>query len=315
MFTVKELRTLIREAISDVYAVLGLSPQASPDEVKAAYRSLAIKLHPDRNKDNPEAAAKMVKANVAYGILTDPIKRNSYMMKGDRTIDGSPQPRPAAPPSPRPNPGPGPAPRPNTPPPGDVSPKIRRTFYYSDKNRGGNSDKFWQVEYVDNRPPSWSGAWEVIVRWGRRGTMGQSQVRMFKTRDEMKKWLDKKVREQLAQGYQESLNANRPNNNNAGTPPPSAKRPEPTGKARASKKNYKVYGPKRGAKIHTRVGGRVYIPTGQTKFSKGDNPEVAVGSDGRASVMDPKTGHTQTWDGFDEAVKYINRLVLEAVMK
>ena len=52
--------------MSDPYKVLGVSPNASPDEVKAAYRRLAKKYHPDLNPGNEEAARKMVEINAAY---------------------------------------------------------------------------------------------------------------------------------------------------------------------------------------------------------------------------------------------------------
>jgi molecular chaperone DnaJ len=52
--------------MSDPYKVLGVSSNASPDEVKAAYRKLAKKYHPDLNPGNEEAARKMVEINAAY---------------------------------------------------------------------------------------------------------------------------------------------------------------------------------------------------------------------------------------------------------
>ena len=54
----------------DPYEVLGVSRGASDDEIKAAYRKLAKKYHPDRNPDNPAAAEKMNEITAAY----DPIK-------------------------------------------------------------------------------------------------------------------------------------------------------------------------------------------------------------------------------------------------
>lgn len=52
--------------MSDPYKVLGVSPSASEDEIKAAYRRLAKKYHPDLNPGNEEAARKMVEINAAY---------------------------------------------------------------------------------------------------------------------------------------------------------------------------------------------------------------------------------------------------------
>ena len=158
----------------------------------------------------------------------------------------------------------------------------------------------------------------VAIRWGRVGSLGSRQVKTFYSSSSMLSWIEKMVWSKKEKGYveQQRAGAGAPKGSQQSAPPPKAKRPrrEPTGKARASKKTYKIYGSKRGKPIHTRVGGRVYIPTGQSKFSKGDNPEVVVGSDGRASVIDPQTGHTQYWDGFDEVKTWVNDLVIEALV-
>lgn len=55
--------------MSDPYKVLGVSPNASEDEIKAAYRKLAKKYHPDLNPGNEEAARKMVEINAAYEAI------------------------------------------------------------------------------------------------------------------------------------------------------------------------------------------------------------------------------------------------------
>ena len=63
--------------IDDPYKVLGLSPDASDEEVKQAYRRLARKYHPDRNPDDPEAAKKMQQVNAAYEQIKNPDKAQS----------------------------------------------------------------------------------------------------------------------------------------------------------------------------------------------------------------------------------------------
>lgn len=65
----------------DYYSILGVPKNASDDQIKKAYRELALKLHPDRNKD-PSAADKFKDINAAYAVLGDPQKRQQYDMFG-----------------------------------------------------------------------------------------------------------------------------------------------------------------------------------------------------------------------------------------
>ena len=60
--------------MNDPYQVLGVSPDASDEEIKAAYRKLAKKYHPDRNPGDQEAAKKMQEINAAYEQIKDPDK-------------------------------------------------------------------------------------------------------------------------------------------------------------------------------------------------------------------------------------------------
>ena len=62
----------------DYYEVLHITPDASETEIKEAYRKLAFRYHPDRNKSGRDASKKMKEINEAYAILSDPIKRREY---------------------------------------------------------------------------------------------------------------------------------------------------------------------------------------------------------------------------------------------
>ncbi|MFW5700028.1 MAG: DnaJ C-terminal domain-containing protein [Bacteroidota bacterium] len=62
----------------DYYKTLGVSKNASQDEIKKAYRKLAVKYHPDKNPDNKEAEARFKEVSEAYEVLRDPEKRKKY---------------------------------------------------------------------------------------------------------------------------------------------------------------------------------------------------------------------------------------------
>ena len=62
----------------DYYEVLGVDKKASEDEIKKAYRKIAIKYHPDRNPGNKEAEEKFKEAAEAYDVLHDAKKRSQY---------------------------------------------------------------------------------------------------------------------------------------------------------------------------------------------------------------------------------------------
>ena len=72
----------------DYYEVLGVSKQATADEIKKAYRRLAMKHHPDRNKDDDAAEAKFKEAKEAYEVLSDTEKRSAYDQFGHDGVRG-----------------------------------------------------------------------------------------------------------------------------------------------------------------------------------------------------------------------------------
>ena len=62
----------------DYYQVLGVDKGASEDDIKKAYRKAAMKYHPDKNPDNPEAETKFKEAAEAYDTLSNSEKRQNY---------------------------------------------------------------------------------------------------------------------------------------------------------------------------------------------------------------------------------------------
>ncbi len=70
----------------DYYEVLGVERSASADEIKRAYRKLALKFHPDQNKDDPSAEGKFKEAAEAYDALSDPAKRSKYDQFGHQAF-------------------------------------------------------------------------------------------------------------------------------------------------------------------------------------------------------------------------------------
>ncbi|WP_198245116.1 molecular chaperone DnaJ [methane-oxidizing endosymbiont of Gigantopelta aegis] len=77
-------------AKEDYYKILGIARTASEVEIKKSYRRLAMKYHPDRNKDNStEAEIKFKEIKEAYEVLSDPKKRSAYDQFGHAGVDNS----------------------------------------------------------------------------------------------------------------------------------------------------------------------------------------------------------------------------------
>jgi molecular chaperone DnaJ len=74
--------------MADFYSTLGVSRTASDDEIKRAYRKLAMQFHPDRNNGSPEAEAKFKEITEAYDVLRDPNKRATFDRFGEAGLRG-----------------------------------------------------------------------------------------------------------------------------------------------------------------------------------------------------------------------------------
>lgn len=72
----------------DYYEILGVDKSASAEEIKKAYRKVAIKYHPDKNPDNAEAEEKFKEAAEAYEVLKDPAKKQRYDQFGHAGMNG-----------------------------------------------------------------------------------------------------------------------------------------------------------------------------------------------------------------------------------
>ena len=73
----------------DYYEILSVSRDASVEEIKKAYRQMALRYHPDRNPGNEEAENNFKEASEAYDVLRDPQKRRLYDQFGHEGLKGT----------------------------------------------------------------------------------------------------------------------------------------------------------------------------------------------------------------------------------
>src|SRR5205809_3177864 len=71
----------------DYYQVLGLEKTATPEEIKKAYRKMAVKYHPDKNPGDKTAEEKFKELGEAYEVLSEPQKRAAYDQFGHAAFD------------------------------------------------------------------------------------------------------------------------------------------------------------------------------------------------------------------------------------
>ena len=79
------------KSLQECFDALGVTQNASEQEIKRAYRKLAMKYHPDKNKGNKEAEKKFIEISDAYAILTDPDKRNKFSQDASSVDEQRPQ--------------------------------------------------------------------------------------------------------------------------------------------------------------------------------------------------------------------------------
>ena len=73
----------------DYYDVLGINKNSTPDQIKAAYRKLAVKHHPDKNKGDKAAEEKFKEASEAYHVLSDEKRKTNYDQFGHAAFQGA----------------------------------------------------------------------------------------------------------------------------------------------------------------------------------------------------------------------------------
>ena len=73
---------------NDYYDTLGVAKEAGAEEIKKAYKKLALRYHPDKNPGDQKAEARFKEAALAYDVLRDPDKRASYDRYGEEGLQG-----------------------------------------------------------------------------------------------------------------------------------------------------------------------------------------------------------------------------------
>jgi predicted DNA-binding WGR domain protein len=312
-FTYGQFRSLLHEAMLNAYEVLGVGRNATPDEIKAAWRDMAIKNHPDRVGGDLE---KMKNVNVARDILNTPRLKNKLDYELGSQQASTQSPFTSARSRER-----------------EEREKRDREYYAADRERARQasrgrgtqapghawrrfeyiniyerSQKFWEVN-VDGRT--------MNVKWGRIGSQGQSKAKMYDDAGEAYNASQTLIRQKLVKGYKEVTRSTqhtpKPGQGSRPRTPPSA--------SSSGKKTYKVYGRVRdpksqsgGSDVHTRVKNTVYTPRDfRSRARQNQQVNVNVRDDGRLGVSDPSGDWSQVWDR-NESVE-LKELVLCELVK
>lgn len=293
-FNFDDLRALIYEALINAYSVLGLEKNATEDEIKKAYRTKALEFHPDRNVGN-DTTASMVQVNVAKDILSNPLKRRQ--LDNELSAVGVPNKSSYQRPSDTYNPEDY-YQRPKPPP---VQNGVKH--YYVKKLK--NSNKYW-----------WHQKNGSTVNIG--SSTGETYQRTFYTDKQAWRWLYEKIKAKTSSGYK--IIPGEPPSQEQSKKRTSSDSPKTTkSEPNSSYKIYKGTGTPgktvvgRSA-IHTRIKGRVYMPTGTSKFSPGDKGSISFDDKDNIKVKNDNTGHTQSWKA-ESIDSIIDDVLIEVLFK
>ena len=298
-FVFDDLQALIYEALINAYSILGLQKNATDDEIKKAYRMKALEFHPDRNRGK-DTTADMVQVNVAKDILMNPQKRRQldYELGGVSAYRQQAYTRPPE--------------QQRTSGPWDPDWWGNRAWQASRnqyQQREQNSvfkryyvkgTRFWQVEASGN---------VVTVEWGKIGFKGRTKQYTFNSNVIAVANARYLASTKEHRGYVQSVRPSQTSARPHSSPRQTSRRTSSSG----PKSTYKIYGKIGNSPLHTRIKGRVFTPTGASRFRVGDRPSVSFKDKDYINVKNNDTGHTQSWKG-ESFVKLTDDILIEILL-